>query len=282
MPSLFQKCAAELLGTFVLIFCGCGCAGGTFYDTTSTSLAFGMAMTAMAYSIGNISGCHINPAVTIAFLILGQLSGVEFVGYIISQFIGGLIGSICIFGFFYMSLKGDRKVRMINLAINERAYSSASNNILNYGKYGYEVGSVFGGLLAEIVLTFIFVYVFISVSVPGNPNGYLAGLIIGIALTLVYLVGIQITGTSVNPARSFATAITQIIYFDNHGSIEQIWIWFLGPIIGGVLAPLVYRLLHEVSVSTGPVTYPSKPVENSNRVNNKLELSSYNKTNGDI
>ena len=278
MPTLIQKCIAELFGTFVLTFCACGCAGGTNFDVTPTSLAFGLTLVVMIYSIGKISGCHINPAVSIAFLILGELSGSEFIGYVVSQFIGGLIGSICVFGFIYMSLKGQRKGRMANLYnTNESAFGNASNNILNYPIYGYEVGSVFGGLLTEIVLTFIYVYVFICVTAPGNPDGNLAGLIIGGTLTLVHLVGICITGTSVNPARSFATGITEIIYFDMTGSLKQIWIWFLGPMLGGILAPFFYQFLHDRCPTNAPIIYPQKSGENSSQTNSNIEMNSYTK-----
>lgn len=276
MPSFAQKCGAEFLGTFVLVFCACGCAGGTD-DQTAIALSFGLSIVAMAYAIGNISGCHINPAVSLAFLILGQLTATEFIGYVISQFIGGFVGALCVFGFIYMSLKGNRSNRM-----GTYGFGGAANNILLYREYGYEAGSVFGGLLTEIVLTFIFVYVIVSVTAPGNSSGNLSGLIIGGALTLVHLVGIPITGTSVNPARSFATAITQVIYFDVHRSIEQIWIWILGPMIGGFLAPIVYRLLNQETTTVNPVNLSSKPGDNSRQVATKLELTSYNKTNGDI
>lgn len=278
MPTLGQKCVAELFGTFVLTFCACGCAGGTKGDPTAASLSFGLTIVAMAYSIGKVSGCHINPAVSIAFLLLGQLTAAEFLGYVLCQFIGGLLGAICVFGFVYMSLKGGRKIRMPNTNLqNEVDFGGATNNILNYDLYGYEVGSVFGGLLTEIVLTLIFVYVILCATSPRNPNGNLAGLIIGGTLTLVHLVGIPITGTSVNPARSFATAITQLIYFDEpNKSIEQIWIWLLGPLLGGILATVLYKFLHD---DEQPVAYTARTVDTVAQINNGVDLSTINKSN---
>ena len=251
MPTLFQKAVAELFGTFVLTFCACGCAGTTLGNTTPTALSFGLTIVAMAYSIGRVSGCHINPAVSIAFFILGQLSCLEFLVYVISQVVGGLIGALAVFGFIYMSLQKPRTDNM------NASFGGATNNILFYETLGYKTGSIFGGLLTEIVLTFIFVYVILNAAEPGNPNGNMAGFIIGGTLTLVHLVGIQITGTSVNPARSFATAISQIAYFDNHDSIEQIWIWICGPMIGGALAPFFYRFLHENDSLSPPVSVPA-------------------------
>ena len=239
MPTLLQKGIAELFGTFVLTFCACGCAGGTFGTTSSTSLSFGLSIVAMAYSIGHISGCHINPAVSIAFLITGQLSFLEFIIYIFSQFIGGLIGAMSVFGFVYMSLPSPKTENMITI------FGDATNNILFFDTEGYELGRIIGAVLTEVVLTFIFVFVILKITEQSNQNSNLAGLLIGGTLTLVHLVGIQITGTSVNPARSLATAVSQIFYFDSKNSIKQIWIWVVGPMIGGALAPFFYLFLNK-------------------------------------
>lgn len=246
MPTLVQKSVAELFGTFVLTFCACGCGGGDHEDVGETSLAFGFVIITMAYSIGRVSGCHVNPAVSLAFLIIGQLSFGEFIAYVISQFIGGLIGALAIFGFMYMSLPSPRTDYM------RGTFTDAANTVLTYSVRGYKAGNTFGGLLTEIVLTFIFVYVILNAAEPGSPHSHMAGFIIGGALTLVHLVGIKVTVTSVNPARSFATAITQVAYFDRKDSIEQIWIWILGPMIGGALAPFFYMFLHGEYPSNKP------------------------------
>ena len=264
MYSLIQKCVAEFFGTFVLTFCACGCAGGTQGDVVSTSLAFGLVIVAMAYSIGRVSGCHINPAVSIAFLILGQLTIIDFIGYIVSQIIGGLIGALAVFGFVYMSYDNPKLDEP-----NSYNWGGAANNILQYTERGFEAGNTIGSLLTEIVLTFIFVYVILNAAEPGNPNGNLAGFIIGGTLSLVVFVGINITGTSVNPARSLATAVSQVAYFDSHESIEQIWIWILGPMIGGALAPFFYKFLH----GTSPGQPNEEHIQPPPIVTNKIECS---------
>lgn len=251
MSTLMQKIVAEFVGTFVYTFCACGCSAGTFGNTLATAHAFGFTIMAMYYSIGRVSGCHINPAVSLAFFILGQLSCTEFLLYLISQIIGGLIGALIIFAFLYMSMPSPRTD---NILIN---YGDATNNIIFYSIKGYEAGSTFGGLLTEIILSFIFIYVIINAVEPGNPYRNMAGFIIGGTLIMIHLVGMSITGTSVNPARSLATAVSQVTYFDKHDSIEQIWIWILGPMIGGLLAPFFYLFLHGDNLKNTNVKVPA-------------------------
>ena len=240
MPSLLERCVAELFGSFVLCFCACGCAGNTKYDITPTALSFGLTMVGMAYSIGRVSGCHINPAVSLAYLILGQLDPIDFLVYVLSQFIGGLIGALAVFGFMYMSY--DSNMELISAYVG-----TGANSMLLYDELGYKAGNTIGALLTEIVLTFIYVYVFINASDLSAQHKDLYGFIVGGMLTLVNLTGIRITGASINPARSLATAVSSVAYFDVSSSIKQIWIWIIGPMIGGGLAPFLYKFLHNVN-----------------------------------
>lgn len=231
MNGLLKKGIAECLGTFTLVFIACGVAALTGGELVATALAFGLVIVAMAYSVGRISGCHINPAVSLAMLIAKKMSLKEFLVYIIAQLIGGFLGGLLIFGVAKMAglhLLGD-----------------ASNYVINFGMEGVTAGTVIGALLVEIVLTFLFVYVILNVTDSSNEGvGKKAGLIIGLTLTLVHLVGIPLTGTSVNPARSFATALNALIFNGTTDAIAQVWIFFVGPLLGGAIAALVFKLMH--------------------------------------
>ena len=231
MNGLLKKGIAECLGTFTLVFIACGVAALTGGELVATALAFGLVIVAMAYSVGRISGCHINPAVSLAMLIAKKMSLKEFLVYIIAQLIGGFLGGLLIFGVAKMAglhLLGD-----------------ASNYVINFGMEGVTAGTVIGALLVEIVLTFLFIYVILNVTDSSNEGvGKKAGLIIGLTLTLVHLVGIPLTGTSVNPARSFATALNALIFNGTTDAIAQVWIFFVGPLLGGAIAALVFKLMH--------------------------------------
>ncbi|MCR5647565.1 MAG: aquaporin [Acholeplasmatales bacterium] len=231
MNSLLKKMIAECIGTFVLVFVACGVAMATGGTLVGTALAFGLVIVAMAYSIGRISGCHINPAVSIALFIRKKISFEEFCGYVIAQVVGGFLGALAIFGIFKMSgvaLPGD-----------------ACNYIVGWNGTDITVGGVFGALIAEVVLTFIFVYVILNATDEEAGNSKIAGLIIGLTLTLVHLVGICLTGTSVNPARSIATAFGTLIYNGDASALAQVWIFIVAPIAGGALAAVVFGLLHK-------------------------------------
>lgn len=231
MKELLKKGLAECLGTFTLVFIACGVAALTKGDLVPTALSFGLVIVAMAYSIGRISGCHINPAVSLALLISKKMNVKEFIVYIIAQFLGGFLGGLLIFGV----------AKMANLALP----GDASNYVINFINEGLTAGTIIGALLVEVVLTFIFVYVILNVTDSKNEGvGKKAGLIIGLTLTLVHLVGIPLTGTSVNPARSFATAINALIFNQTSDALAQIWIFFVGPLLGGAIAALVFKLLH--------------------------------------
>lgn len=223
----FKKHLAECIGTMVLVVFGCGVAVATGCEGSdgliATALAFGLSIVAMAYSIGNISGCHVNPAVSLAMLIDKKLSLKDFFGYIAGQVIGALAGAAIVgllFGSF-TNLGGNAVQAVVTEA---------------YGDAGLVIG-----LLAEIVLTFAFVLAIMGVTAK-SENKAVTGIVIGLALTLVHLLGIRLTGTSVNPARSLGPALLQMIGGD-FTAISPIWIFIVGPLAGAALAALVYRAL---------------------------------------
>ena len=221
--SSIKKYIAEAIGTCVLVTFGCGTAVAVGCDSASgsgyllTALAFGLVIVAMAYSIGNISGCHINPAVSIAMLIRKQLTPTDFVGYVVSQVIGSAVGCVIlgiVFGF---------------------DCGFGANQI----QAGWTNGTVGGALVVEIVLTFVFVLAIIGVT-SKVENTAVSGLVIGLTLTLVHILGIALTGTSVNPARSLMPAI-----FAGGDALSQVWIFIVGPLVGGALAAVVYSFLEK-------------------------------------
>ncbi len=226
--TLFKKACAEFIGTFVLVFAACGVAAITHGDLVATSLAFGLVIVAMAYSVGRISGCHINPAVSLGCLITKRMTVKEFFVYLAAQVLGGFVGAVLIFGIFKMG-----------------GYTWVGN-ACNYA-VGYtdklEVGGVFAALITEIVLTGVFVYTILNVTDEKAENKF-AGIIIGLTLTLVHLVGIALTGTSVNPARSIATAFSDLIYNGNTAALAQVWMFIVAPLAGAALAALLYKVLH--------------------------------------
>ncbi len=213
--SSIKKYISEFIGTCVLTLFACGVAAvsGCSTDATilMTALAFGLVIVAMAYSIGNVSGCHINPAVSIAMLVSKKLSLKDFFGYIIAQFSGALAGSALLW------------------------YFMGSNKAL--GQNGLFNDDVVKSLVIEVVLTFVFVLTILGVT-SKTSNGAVAGLVIGGALTLVHLLGIFFTGTSVNPARSFAPALLV-----GGEALSCVWVFIAAPLVGGVLAAVVYNFL---------------------------------------
>ncbi len=218
-----KKYVAEASGTCVLVTFGCGTAVAVGCDSASgsgyllTALAFGLVIVAMAYSIGNISGCHINPAVSLAMLIRKQLTTADFVGYVVSQLVGSAVGCVILgilFGF---------------------DCGFGANQI----QAGWTNGSVGGALVAEIILTFVFVLAIIGVT-SKVENGAVSGLVIGLTLTLVHILGIALTGTSVNPARSLMPAL-----FAGGDALAQVWIFIVGPLVGGALAARGYGWLEK-------------------------------------
>lgn len=230
-----KKYVAELVGTFVLVLVACGVAVISGVNMIATSLAFGLVIVAMAYSIGNISGCHLNPAVSLAMLIRKQLSLKDFLFYVLSQFVGAILGSL-VLGLLlranFVALGGNE---IQPLLMNDPA------GILN--PPFLDAGSYISAFAVEVILTFIFVFAIIGATDKLHHDGKLAGLVIGLTLTLVHLLGLGFTGTSVNPARSFGPALIQALLGNNTTSLSQVWIWLLAPLAGGALAAFSYSFL---------------------------------------
>lgn len=245
----FKKYIAEFIGTCVLVTVACGvavathCGGdGGVPALIATALAFGLVIVAMAYSIGNISGCHINPAVSLAMLISKKMSLKDFIGYVIAQILGALLGAALV-GLMCGSFAKTLALPDMPIEINNPVYgafgaNTVSDMIVNsYGK----TGALFVGLIAEIALTFVFVLAILGVTSKTENKG-VTGIVIGLSLTLVHLLGITITGTSVNPARSFGPAVMSAICGDTE-ALQQIWIFIIGPLAGGALAAFAYTCL---------------------------------------
>ena len=227
-----KKYVAECIGTAVLVVLGCGTAMLVGCDAANgsgyllTALAFGLVIVGMAYSIGNISGCHINPAVSLGVLMTGGMPASEFVGYVISQCIGAFAGAgilALIFG-----LGG----------VTDQTGGFGSNGLAGVN------GSPVAGLLVEIVLTFVFVLAILGVTSKKAGHGSFGGLVIGLTLTLVHILGIGLTGTSVNPARSFGPALVAA-FSGNTEPLTALWVFIVGPLVGAALAAVVYKYLED-------------------------------------
>ena len=221
-----KKYVAEFLGTFVLVLMGCGSAvflGVSTAGIVGISFAFGISVLAMAYAIGSISGCHINPAVSISMLAAGKLSVKDTVIYVVAQCIGAVVGAAALY----------------SIAVGNPSYSLVSNGL---GQNGYDIASPGGfsitsAFIAEVLLTFIFLLVIHGSTSEKAPKGF-AGIPIGLSLVLIHLVGIPVTGTSVNPARSLGPAIIV-----GGTAISQLWLFWVAPIIGGLIAAVVWRFI---------------------------------------
>jgi len=228
------KFIVELVGTFSLVLFGCGAAAVAGVDTLAglsgigllgISLAFGLAVVVMAYSIGGISGCHINPAVTISMLVAGKIELKEALGYIVAQFIGATLAAFVLM----QILNGMSGFTMGEYALGSNGWGEDYQNKFN----------MTSAFITEAVLTFLFLFViFATTSKWGNSN--MAGLAIGLGLVLIHLVAIPITGTSVNPARSFGPAI-----FAGGSALSQLWLFIVAPIIGGVLSALFWKMIEK-------------------------------------
>ena len=220
-----KKYAAEFIGTLVLVLMGCGSAvlAGSSIGFVGISFAFGLSVLAMVYAIGGISGCHINPAVSISMLAAGKLSVKDTVAYIVAQCLGAVVGAAALY----------------SIAMGNPSYSLAINGL---GQNGYDVASPAGfsmtsAFVAEVLLTFIFLLVIHGSTSEKAPKGF-AGISIGLSLVLIHLVGIPVTGTSVNPARSLGPAIIV-----GGTALNQLWLFWVAPIIGGLLAAVVWKLI---------------------------------------
>ena len=216
-----KKYIAEFLGTLVLVLFGTGIAVVSGGDLVATSLAFGLAIVAEAYVIGNISGCHVNPAVSLAMLINKKMSKEDFAWYVVFQVLGAIAGSAILF--FILS-----NTDLGTTALGANFYGELSANNI----------SLIAAIITEIVLTCVFIYTILGVTSDENKSS-VAGLVIGLTLTFVHLIGIPLTGTSVNPARSLAPAI-----FLGGEAIRQIWVFILAPLVGGALAAFLFKYLN--------------------------------------
>lgn len=221
MEQQIKKYLSEFIGTLVLVFMGCGSAVFLGCSTEgghlAVALAFGLSIVAMAYVIGNVSGCHINPAVSLAMLLQKKLSVKDFFGYIVAQIIGAIAAA------------GLLKI-LLSYGLTDMTGGLGTNGVANAGGAG-------GALLVEVILTFIFIFVILGVT-SDESKGSVAGIVIGLTLTFVHIVGIPLTGTSVNPARSIGPAL-----FAGGNALSDVWVFILGPLVGAVLAVLAYSLI---------------------------------------
>ena len=216
-----KKYLAEVIGTMVLVFMGCGSAVFLGADTNgghlAVALAFGLSIVAMAYVIGNVSGCHINPAVSLGAFLDKRIGAGVFCGYVVSQVIGAIIGAALL--------------KLVS-GIAGVDHTGGLGTNLAAGAGGME-----GALIVEVILTFIFVLTILGVTADESKGG-VAGIVIGLTLTFVHIVGIPLTGTSVNPARSIGPAL-----FAGGDALSDLWIFIVGPFVGAALAVLVYKAL---------------------------------------
>lgn len=230
--SKFSKFTAEFLGTLVLVLMGCGSAviaganGTTGVGLLGISFAFGLSVIAMAYAIGHISGCHINPAISIGMVVAGRMKITEAAYYILAQILGAIAGAFI----------------LLQIASGKPEYSLAVNGL---GQNGFDAlspqhYSLHAGFIAEIVLTFIFLLVIFGSTSTKNINGGFAGLAIGLSLVLIHIVGIPVTGVSVNPARSIGPAL-----LIGGQAISQVWLFIVAPIIGAILSAIVWKFVLE-------------------------------------
>lgn len=221
-----KKYIAEMIGTMVLVLMGCGSAAfagsvagtvGAGVGTIGVALAFGLSVVAMAYTIGNLSGCHINPAITLGVFLSGRMSGKDAAWYMIFQVLGAILGSAVL----YVLVS-----------------SGANGGPTTTGANSYGEGMMLQAFLAEMIFTFIFVLVVLGATDAKHGAGNFAGLAIGLTLVLVHIVCIPITGTSVNPARSIGPAL-----FEGGAALSQLWLFIVAPFVGAALSAGVWKLI---------------------------------------
>ena len=207
-----KKYIAEAVGTMLLTLVACGIAVTSGVDLVATSLAFGLVIVAAAYSIGNVSGCHINPAVSIALFVAGKMTLKECLRYIAAQIVGAFIGSL-----------------LLGLLLGKFSVLGANGLVGDT--------SIWAALAVEVILTFIFTTTILGVT-DKKENGHVTGIVIGLTLVLVHLFGLPLTGTSVNPARSLAPAVLQ-----GGTALSNVWIFIVAPIVGAIMAGLFYKCI---------------------------------------
>ena len=222
-----KKYSAELLGTFVLVFIGTGCAviAGGKVGYLGIAIAFGLAVLALVYAIGPISGCHVNPAITISMLAAGKIPSRDAVFYIIAQCIGAIIAS----GFVLLIASGNAGFSLATNGLGQNGYDAASPG-------GY---SMMAGFVFEVVATFIFLLVIFGATSKNAEKGF-AGIAIGLTLLFIHDVGIVVTGVSVNPARSLGPAL-----YVGGTALSQLWLFIVAPVIGGLIAAFLWKYLFE-------------------------------------
>ena len=217
-----KKYLAEFIGTAVLVLFGCGSAAiaGEYLGTLGIALAFGLSIVAMAYVIGGISGCHINPAVSLAMLINKKMDVKDFIGYVVAQVLGAIAGIAILYGI--MNCAG-----LDVTSLGQNGFDEASTVGLN----------MVGAIIVEIILTFVFIFTILGVT-SDEKMGSVAGIVIGLTLTFVHIMGIPLTGTSVNPARSLAPAL-----FVQGLALQQVWVFIVAPFIGSAIAAFTFKLI---------------------------------------
>ena len=230
----YNKYVAEFIGTLTLVLMGCGSAviaggnGTTGVGLLGISFAFGLSVVAMAYAIGHISGCHINPAITIGMVVARRMKASESIGYIIAQILGAIAGA----GILFVIAGGKPGFDISATGLGQNGYDTASPQ--HY--------SLMSGFIAEVVFTAIFLLVIFGSTSTKNIHGGFAGLAIGLSLVLIHIVGIPVTGVSVNPARSIGPAI-----FVGGTAISQLWLFIIAPVLGSIVAALIWRYFVETS-----------------------------------
>lgn len=219
MKNSIKKYIAEFIGTFILVLFGCGVAVLTG-NILITSIAFGLSIVAAAYAIGDVSGCHVNPAVSLAMLITKRMKLKDFCGYVVAQIAGAFAGTGVLYALLHSSTLGTANI---------------GANALDA-----ELGiTACAGFLIELILSFVFIYTILGVTADSKKS-HMAGIVIGLTLCFVHLLGIRFTGTSVNPARSLAPAVIA-----GGAALNQLWIFILAPLCGGAVAACVYSLINK-------------------------------------
>ena len=231
MDNSTKKYVAEFIGTFTLTLFGCGTAAiaGSAVGTVGIALAFGLSIVCMAFAIGNVSGCHINPAVSLGVFLDKRMSSKDLVGYWVAQFLGG-VAAAAVLAFIIVNCAGST-VAELGLGCN------------GYGDASSMGTSLLGAFVVEIVLTCVFVMTILGVTADEKQSPF-AGLVIGLTLTFVHLFGIALTGTSVNPARSFGPALLMAVCGGSSVALSQVWVFIAAPLVGAALAAVVYRYLN--------------------------------------